>query len=118
MALTIERGPYIHDPHAPNPAIQLLGDGDDGPAATYASDSAADLGPRSQAMLSETSDGGPPLARPIVLFQLSDEQCRTMIEDALAASAARDARTVDEVAEAKVDHAFWVRACQERAVWR
>jgi hypothetical protein len=98
--------------------LRQLSDSDATPTNAGVADSAADLSPRSQALLDATSDGGPPLARPIVLVRQLDEQLQKMIEDALAAVAARDAKTVDEVAEAKVDHAFWVRACQERAVWR
>jgi hypothetical protein len=70
-----------------------------------------------RALLSPTSDGGPPLARPIVIVRLLDEQTRKVVRDALAVAAVRDKQTASQIAEQMVNHAFWLRDAQERAIY-
>jgi hypothetical protein len=67
-------------------------------------------------LLASTSDGGPSLARPIVVMSLSEPQTQKLIDEALAAAAPRLEKLAGEIAESKVEHAFWVRYCHERAI--
>ncbi len=64
-----------------------------------------------------TPHGGPPLGRPIVVVSLEAEETRRIVEAALAAAAERDAQTVAAVAKDKVEEAFWVYKCHQRAMW-
>jgi len=77
----------------------------------------ADLSPRASALLSPTADGGPPLARPSVLLTLSHEQIRKIIEEEAEKDAAHTQKLLAEIAEEKVNEAFWLRDCETRAVW-
>jgi hypothetical protein len=71
---------------------------------------------RSRGLLSPTSDGGPPLARPIVLVSLEDAQVRKIIDQSLAATSERDAKTCKECAQQAVDYARWRDFCELRAL--
>jgi hypothetical protein len=84
--------------------------------APDASSVSADLSDRAKSLLSPTLDGGPPMARPIVIVRLRDEQVERIVNHALAAASQRDAQTCGELAEQKVKYAFWVRDCEERAI--
>ena len=71
--------------------------------------------------MAPTSDGGPPLARPIVLVRLASEEVSAIVEQALLAARDRDTKTLDQIAEAKVNFAFWSYKCEQRAAngtWR
>jgi hypothetical protein len=61
--------------------------------------------------------GEPSIERPIVLISLTDGQTRQIINDALSAAGARDAAALEKIAESKVEHAAWVRACHERVLY-
>jgi hypothetical protein len=61
--------------------------------------------------------GEPSVERPIVLVSLTDGQTRQIINDALSAAGTRDAAALEKIAESKVEHAAWVRACHERALY-
>ncbi len=79
------------------------------------------IAPATIPRLAPTSDGGPALARPIVLVRLAAEEVRAIVEQALAAARDRDTKTLDEIAEAKVNFAFWSYKCEQRAAnrtWR
>ena len=58
------------------------------------------------------------MARPIVLVSLAEEQMQGITNEALAASGSRLAKTAAEVAEDKVNEAFWLRDCEMRALYR
>jgi hypothetical protein len=77
-----------------------------------------DDGSRSRSLLSPPADGGPPMARPIVLVSLSQEQLQAITNEALAESGLRLARSAAEIAEDKVNEAFWLRDCEMRALLR
>jgi hypothetical protein len=77
-----------------------------------------DDGSRTSALLSPAFDGGPPMARPIVLVSLAEEQMQGITNEALAESGSRLAKTAAEVAEDKVNEAFWLRDCEMRALYR
>jgi hypothetical protein len=70
----------------------------------------------SAAMLAPTSDGGPPLARPMVMVTLTDERIARIREELLAASAKDDAKALVEIAKGVVHVELWWRDCQERAI--
>ncbi len=114
--MVIERGPLRTDDDSWGPSIKLLGDTSresevpEGP-------SGADLSPRATRLQSPTSDGGPPLARPIFLVSVPDEESRRIVDEALVEAGRRDAKTLGEIAEQKVHDAFWVRGCEERALY-
>jgi hypothetical protein len=76
----------------------------------------SDLSPHAQQMLRPTSDGGPPLARPIIIVRLADDQMEQLINETLRRSARRSEQTSKEVAQFIVDQEFWRRDCQERAI--
>ena len=73
---------------------------------------------RTHALLSPAFDGGPPMARPIVLVSLAAEQMQGITNEVLAESGSRLAKTASEVAEDKVNEAFWLRDCEMRALYR
>jgi hypothetical protein len=96
----IERGPLRTDNDSWRPAINQLSE------------------TRAALLQSPTSDAGPPLARPIFLVSVPDEQTRRILDVALVEAGRRDAKTAAEVAKQQVDDAFWLRACEERAIYR
>lgn len=112
----IEQGPERRPSASDGPSIQLLDETTEVPTAGGTSSSTSDLVSRTQALLSPTSDGGPPLARPIVIVSLDEAERRKIVDEALAKSLERDEKLADERAEEKVSYAFWVRACEERAL--
>lgn len=99
-----------------HPQIQLLGDSNEAVNAGGASSSGSDLNSRTKALLSPTSDGGPPLARPIVQVSLSDAKLMKVRDEALEAASKRDAKTCKDVAEEVVDYYDWRRNCELRAL--
>jgi hypothetical protein len=74
------------------------------------------LSPHAQQMLRPTSDGGPSLARPIIIVRLADDQMEQLINETLRRSARRSEQTTKEVAQYIVDQEFWRRDCQDRAI--
>lgn len=113
----IERGPLRTDNDSWRPAINQLSETKgDSNLSEHPSDS--DLSPRATLLQSPTSNGGPPLARPIFLVSVPDEQTRRILDEALAEAGKRDAKSAAEIAQKQVDDAFWLRACEERALYR
>jgi len=112
----IQRGPVTTDGDSRGPSvIQLASTSGDLGVPERPSD--PDLSPRATTLQSPTSDGGPPLARPILMATVPDEETRRILDEALAEAGRRDAKTIAEVAQQKVDDAFWLRACEERALY-
>ena len=113
----IERGPLRTNNDSWRPSIELLsntrGDSD---VPERPSDS--ELSPRATRLQSPASDGGPPLARPILLASVPDQETRRILDEALVEAGRRDAKTLAEIAQKQVDDAFWLRACEERALYR
>jgi hypothetical protein len=114
--VVIERGPVRADGDSWRPSITLLSE-PTREADVPQQPSGADLSPRATQLQSPTSDGGPPLARPILLAAVPDEESRRIVDEALVEAGRRDAKTLAEIAEQKVHDAFWLRACEERAVY-
>lgn len=113
----IERGPLRTDGDSWRPAINLLSEtSSDSDVPEQPTD--AELSPRATMLQSSTSDGGPPLARPIFLVSVPDEQTRRILDEALAEAGRRDEKTAAEIAQQQVEDAFWLRACEERALYR
>jgi hypothetical protein len=113
----IQRGPLRTDDDSWQHSIKLLsGTSSDSNIPERPSD--PELSPRATKLQSPTPDGGPPLARPIFLISVPDEQTRRILDEALAGAGGRDAKTAAEVAKQQVDDAFWLRACEERALYR
>ena len=79
-------------------------------------DDSADLSPRAKQLLWPTSDGGPPLSRPVVVVRLPNEKLRSIRDQAVAASARRDTETCTELAELEVRRAFSRRDGEMRAI--
>jgi hypothetical protein len=98
----IRQLPYIRGQHDANAAHDLVFRRRDRP------DRSASSGP---------VDGESSVERPIVLMSLTDGQTRQIINDALSAAGARDGAALEKIAESKVEHAAWVRACHERAMY-
>jgi hypothetical protein len=73
---------------------------------------------RTDALLSPPFDGGPPMARPIVLVSLDEEQMQGITNETLSESGSRTAKLAAELAQVKVDEAFWLRDCEMRALYR
>ncbi|MGD9720827.1 MAG: hypothetical protein AB7O59_14145 [Pirellulales bacterium] len=69
-------------------------------------------------MLAPTADGGPPLARPIIIVRLSDEQMCEAREAALVAASQRDAALCKRIADEVVREEFWWRDTEERAMMK
>lgn len=114
--IVIQRGPVRTDDESWRPSItQLSGTSGDPSVPEWSAD--ADLSPRATKLQSPTSDGGPPLARPILLASVPDEQTRGILDEALAEAGRRDAKTAAEIAQQQVEDAFWLRACEERALY-
>ena len=61
---------------------------------------------------------GPSITRPIVMVSLTEAEMQGIVSDALDAAAARDAQTAAEIAEDRVNEAFWIRNCEMRALTR
>ncbi len=76
----------------------------------------ADLSLRAKQLLRPTSDGGPPLSRPVVVVRLPNEKLRSIRDQAVAASARRDTETCTELAELEVRRAFSKRDGDMRAI--
>jgi len=74
--------------------------------------------PAKNPRLNPTSDGGPPLARPIVLVTLATEQVEAIIHKALDAASERDQKTLVKIAEEKVNYAFWSYKVELSAITR
>jgi hypothetical protein len=98
-----------------DPSIRLLDDADDRSPADDAE--APELSQRAEGLQAPTSDGGPPLARPIINVTLNELQLRQMIEEVATAAGQRDALEIETIAEEKVGYAFWLRDCEDRALW-
>ncbi len=81
-----------------------------------ADNGASDLSPRSQAMLNPTSDGGPPLARPIIIVRLADDQMEHLVNEICKRMAKRNEQTCRELVQELINQEFWRRDCQERAI--
>jgi hypothetical protein len=115
---SMERLPYIPGREPDGQKFIYLGD-----APISSSDQSTAALP-SQSTPSEpvspiaTDDLESALTCPVVLVEVPDGQVRAMIEEELDAAAARDAKTLSEIAKDEVEDAFWVRACHERAVYR
>jgi hypothetical protein len=112
----IQRGPVRTDGDSWGPSVIQLASISSDPSAPGPA-SGAELSPRATALQSLTSDGGPPLARPILMASVPDEQTRQLLDEALAEAGQRDAKTAAEIAQQQVDDAFWLRACEERALY-
>lgn len=76
-----------------------------------------DLSDRTQRMLQPTSDGGPPLARPIIIVRLADDQMEWLINEILKRSAKRNEQTCRELVQHLIHQEFWRRDCEERAIF-
>jgi hypothetical protein len=77
-----------------------------------------DLPPHTTEMLTPSADGQPPMARPIVLVRLTDDQTHRMINDALAKVSADSSALMESIAADHVDYIFWQIRAQERAILR
>jgi hypothetical protein len=113
----IERGPLRTDDDSWRPKITLLSE-TGGKSDVPERSPDAELSPRATMLQSPTSDGGPPLARPILMASVPDEDTRRLLDEALAEAGRRDAKTAAEIAQKQVDDVFWLRACEERALYR
>ena len=116
-SITVERGPYISTQDVGHSSIELLSKSNDDSesettgASDFSSSQQGDSAPTAAVA------GGPSLTIPVVVVSLSADQQRRIHDEALAAAARRDAQTVAEIAEEKVNYAFWVRDSEERAIW-
>lgn len=115
---TIRQMPHRFD-EPRGSAIQLLGHpslaDDDG----VRGESLA--GPRSgpvdrPSLQSPTANGGPPLARPIVLVTLTPEANRQIVQETTESAAKRDYQVLRDVTRQEIDHAFWWQAAQRRSI--
>jgi hypothetical protein len=113
--VVIHLGPHVPSQYVDRPAIERLGESNQ-PPASDGGPPTADLSERAKAMLSRTLDGGPPMARPVVLVRLPDDQYRRIVDEVMQATRERDERKVCEVAKKAVHDEFWWRDCQERAI--
>jgi hypothetical protein len=68
--------------------------------------------------LQPTADGGPPLARPIVLASLHNDAVNAVVEAAVQAATERDTKTLAEIAEGKIDFAFFRYLAERRVLHR
>ena len=112
----IQQLPYFPRQNSDSATIRLLGETSDAPTAGGASPSSSELDSLTQALLGPTSDGGPPLARLIVLVSLENTQFRKIIDESLATTSERDAKTCKECAQEAVDYARWRDHCELRAL--
>jgi hypothetical protein len=107
-------GPNLPSEYVDRPAVERpIGmeiTGDDSADAA----SQADLSQHAKQMLSPTLDGGPPMARPIVLVRLADDQLRRIVDEVMEATRNQDEQAVREVARKTVHDELWWRDCQER----
>jgi hypothetical protein len=97
--------PTAPPPTAPSPT---------GPSQAAPPGSGAAANPR----LRPTADGGPPLARPIVLVTLHTDVVNAAVGAALKAATERDTKTLNEIAEAKIDFAFFKYQAERRVLHR
>jgi hypothetical protein len=68
--------------------------------------------------LQRTAEGGPALARPIVLVSLHTDVINAAVGAALKAATERDTKTLNEIAEAKIDLAFFKYQAERRVLYR
>jgi hypothetical protein len=80
-------------------------------------DRTSDLNPRTKRMLRPTSDGGRPLARPVVEVRLSDEQLQRLQSRERLEAARKNEQTCRELVQEEIRKEFWRRDCQDRAIW-
>jgi hypothetical protein len=113
---TFKTLPYTTDQQHAGPHVELLGTTSDNWADEGETALRTDVSPRGQSLSTPTADGGPPLARPIVLVTLPDEWTRKIIDDALTANAERSEKCAKEAAQFIVDDYFWHRDCEMRAI--
>ena len=71
-------------------------------------------GAYNRAIAVASSDGRPPLARPIVIVRLSEDQLRHIREKALLEVARRDTQTCEEIAQKKCDDLLYFLYTEER----
>ena len=107
-----------NDPAADIADAQWPEDGPTSPEATSGGEPqrGADLSVRAKQLLRPTSDGGPPLARPVVVVRLPNEKLRNIRDQAVAAAARHDTETCTELAELEVRRAFSQRDGEMRAI--
>jgi hypothetical protein len=106
--------PYNPRHDAGTPGIQLDSEIVDAPGTGERHASTPTSPAPSPGLLLPTSDGGPPLARPIVLVRLSEDQLRHAREEALLDASRRDARTCEEIAQQKCDQLLYFLHTEER----
>ncbi len=75
-----------------------------------------ELREEARSMLNPTSDGGPPLARPIVLVRIPDEQTSLIIDSVLDAAAKRDYAMVRAIADERILFELGRRDSELRAI--
>jgi hypothetical protein len=106
-------GGFIELDPSDEPAVEATSSFDEvRPFATGASD----LSPHAQSMLNPTSDGGPPLARPLIMVRLADDQMEHLINEICKRMAKRNEQTCRELVQHLINQEFWRRDCQERAI--
>lgn len=74
--------------------------------------------PSGNPRLRPTADGGPPLARPIVLVSLRTDELHAVVTAALKLAIDRDTKTLNQIAEQKVNFAFWQYKAEQRVLNR
>jgi hypothetical protein len=95
------------------PKIELLAD--DVSSARISWPEAAASHPRT--FDEATSDGGPGLARPLVLLTVSEAERQAMLGEALRLAAERDKRVLREIVDERMDLENYMRRAQERALY-
>jgi len=111
----IQQLPYLPGKSSESP-IQLLEERRNQPDRTFNPAPNSGAAPLTNPMTSPTDDGGPPLARPVVMLNLAEDQKRQIIDETVASVSKHDAKLLSEIAESKVDDAFWHYNCQLRAI--
>ena len=112
----ISRGIHRTGANGPSELVQM----DDTrvqPALAARPQSSADV-PAGNPRLRRTADGGPPLARPIVLVSLRTDELHAVVAAALKLAIDRDTKTLNQIAEAKVNLAFWKYKAEQRVLNR
>jgi hypothetical protein len=64
------------------------------------------------------ADGGPAMVRPIVMVSLATEQLYAITDRALSTVRDREVKTIEQVADHKIQLAFWEFKCDQRAINR
>jgi hypothetical protein len=64
------------------------------------------------------ADGGPAMVRPIVMVSLATEQLYAIADRALSSVRDREVKTIEQVADHKIQLAFWEFKCDQRAINR